>query len=199
MIKEFNEETLFLLCNRNIITYVSEYGLYKNDWFFLRRHFLNGQYFDIDVTHDFAILRGVDAHRVIYHSVWNGFLHENDEYLHGETTFYTNYEEYMYLPHLQGLEFYSEYFGQVDSNNISHPFILGMTTHDLVQVPYFEQVPGIACQTSNRNDVGKTRKFEVVINSTFCPQKREYYVSAVVSYARSKTTARGSWRSASKR
>lgn len=100
MIKEFNEQTLFLLCQRNIITYVNEYGLHKNDWFFLRRHYLNGQYFDIDVTHDFAILRGVDAHRVIYHSIWHGFLQEDDETLHEENTHYSLEEEYLYLPHL---------------------------------------------------------------------------------------------------
>jgi len=29
-----------------------------------------GKYFDIDVTDKFAVLRGVDAHRIIYHSIW---------------------------------------------------------------------------------------------------------------------------------
>jgi hypothetical protein len=39
----------------------------------MRTHYLFGHYFDIEVTNKFAILRAVDAHRVIYHSIWEGF------------------------------------------------------------------------------------------------------------------------------
>jgi hypothetical protein len=35
----------------------------------MKTHYLDGKYFDIDVEEQFAIVRGYDSHKVIYHSV----------------------------------------------------------------------------------------------------------------------------------
>lgn len=39
----------------------------------MKTHYLSGRYFDIDITNEFSIIRGVDAHRVIFHGIWEGF------------------------------------------------------------------------------------------------------------------------------
>jgi hypothetical protein len=45
-----------------------------------------GRYFDIDVTRKFAILRGVDAHRVIFHGIWEGFQPVKEVYNEDDTS-----------------------------------------------------------------------------------------------------------------
>lgn len=44
------------------------------EWFQVKTHFLFGHYSDLEITDSFAILRGVDSHLIIYHSIWQGFL-----------------------------------------------------------------------------------------------------------------------------
>ena len=36
-------------------------------------HHLNGRYFDIDITNEFTILRGVDEHRIIITGIYEEF------------------------------------------------------------------------------------------------------------------------------
>lgn len=72
IIKEFNNANIFVLCQKQRASYVQEYAINNPNygWFLLRTHYLEGKYFDIDVTERIAILRGLDAHRVIYHSIY---------------------------------------------------------------------------------------------------------------------------------
>lgn len=39
----------------------------------MKNHTLDGKYFDLVIEDQFAVVRGVDAHLIIYHSVWSGF------------------------------------------------------------------------------------------------------------------------------
>ena len=39
----------------------------------MRTYLLKGRSSDVDISKRIAVIRGVDAHRVIFHSVWEGF------------------------------------------------------------------------------------------------------------------------------
>ena len=57
----------------------------------------------MDITNKFAILRGIDAHRILYHGIWENFEPSFD--IEGEDDLtkeeYNKYdEEYLYMPRL---------------------------------------------------------------------------------------------------
>lgn len=93
------------------------------DWYLLRTHYLKGKYFDLDVTYRFAVLRGVDAHRIIYHSILSDFQQTQEE-LYIDTKDEEKQskldEEYLYLPKLMSLEFFSKDFGMGDPKSWHH-------------------------------------------------------------------------------
>jgi hypothetical protein len=66
---------------------VQEIGLNldTDEWFLLKTHYLEEKYYDIDITDKFAILAGHDSHRVIYHSIWEGFFNTNDFFYYDDT------------------------------------------------------------------------------------------------------------------
>ena len=59
----------FINKNRGEDSYLEEIGLNLKSlsWYHIKTHYLYGRYYDIDITNKFAILRGRDAHRIIYH------------------------------------------------------------------------------------------------------------------------------------
>lgn len=38
---------------------------------------MEGRTSDVDISKEIAIIRGVDSHRVIFHSIWKGFYVDN--------------------------------------------------------------------------------------------------------------------------
>ena len=45
----------------------------KNEWFRINEFHMEGRTSDVDISKEIAIIRGVDSHRVIFHSIWKGF------------------------------------------------------------------------------------------------------------------------------
>jgi hypothetical protein len=45
----------------------------KGEWFRINDYNLDGRVSDVDISKRIAIIRGVDSHRVLFHSVWEGF------------------------------------------------------------------------------------------------------------------------------
>ena len=39
--------------------------------------------------------------------------------------------------------------------NLSHPFLLGITNHRLVELPYFIEHPYVACETKSKRAIGR--------------------------------------------
>jgi hypothetical protein len=161
-------------------TYVEEIAINVKpmQWFRLRTHYLNGKYFDIDVTENIAILRGVDAHRVIYHSIWEGFQKtESETYSDSEKRERNQRldEEYLYIPRLQSLEFFSKDFGFGDPKTwhygIKHTYLFGITTHNIVELPYYLINPHIRCKGDRRWHINQDFHYKLLINSTSCFMK----------------------------
>jgi hypothetical protein len=73
-VKTLNHTVLMVMCERQQNSFVLEFVLFQmKSWFKLKTHYLTGRYFDMHITNNFALLRGIDAHRVLYHGVWELF------------------------------------------------------------------------------------------------------------------------------
>jgi hypothetical protein len=106
-----------------------ELGLFleENQWFRMKTHFLMGRYFDFVVTDKFAIARGVDAHRVIVHGFWSGFLPSFDTSVEDDLDkqrWNEKDEQFVFIPRLQTMEFI-----HTDQANTSHSYLIGLTLH----------------------------------------------------------------------
>jgi hypothetical protein len=43
------------------------------EWFRINEFNIDGRSSDVDISRRIAVIRGVDSHRVIFHSIWKGF------------------------------------------------------------------------------------------------------------------------------
>lgn len=69
----FNDQYLLILCQKDVIEYLIEIALHGSDWFKVRVHYLTGHYSEIDITPEFALLRGKDEHRIIRTGIFEDF------------------------------------------------------------------------------------------------------------------------------
>jgi len=53
--------------------------IFLNDWFEVTRYPLKGRVRDVDITENFAILTGIDSHRIVLHDIHQFFKHKNDD------------------------------------------------------------------------------------------------------------------------
>lgn len=156
-----------------------EVGLFhKFEWFLVKTHHLNGRYFSIDITEDFALLRGKDEHRVIRYGIYEEFEPEfkfNSEDDFEKELSNSYFEQYITIPKLQAVEFFSQDDGFNDPAtwhlSKKHPFILGMTYHHIVEIPYFIQTPVVVCNTRAKSSLGRQWKYKMEMTSIWCADK----------------------------
>lgn len=77
------------------------------DWFRLNQYSIKGRASDVDVSKRIAVIRGVDAHTVIFHSIWEKYDPTEASY-------------YFYAPHLKNLDFFEEKYGSNDYREWHH-------------------------------------------------------------------------------
>jgi len=92
----------------------------KNEWFRINEFHMEGRTSDVDISKEIAIIRGVDSHRVIFHSIWKGF-------------YPSEVKEYLYAPHLKSLDFFEEIYGDFfffeSRYDKVHRFLFGVNNH----------------------------------------------------------------------
>ncbi|CAD8178541.1 unnamed protein product [Paramecium octaurelia] len=176
------DEYLLVLKQVGVFQQLIEVGLYNSEWFFLKTHHLTGQYFDIDIGPTFVLLRGKDEHRIIRVGIYEEFEPDyvfysyDDQYTEKANSFH---EQYVFIPKLQDVEFYNDNFAIGNdpskwSFNQSFPFILGLTQHTIVEIPYISQPPYVYCSPSSDEDIGIVYQYDINLYSTACPEKDQY-------------------------
>ncbi len=70
------------------------------------------------------------------------------------------------------MEFYSVNFGIGDPTgwhfNHTHPFVLGMTTHSIVELPWVKEETAILCNAYDRHIIGEEFRYVVTFNQSNC-------------------------------
>ncbi|CAD8196986.1 unnamed protein product [Paramecium octaurelia] len=176
------DDFLLILKEVGINQQLVEIGFKDEGWFEVKTHYLTGQYFDIILSKDFVLLRGKDEHRIVRTGVYEEFepefkFYTQDDYFTEKANSF--YEDYVFIPKLQSVKFYgSDFQTEGDDNQWSfqkeYPFLLGLTQHTIVELPYIVRNPQIFCEPKSEQDVGKIYKYEILMNATSCPDKDKY-------------------------
>lgn len=94
--------------------------IYKGEWFKVNEYKFRGKAFGIDVSSTIAVIRGIDSHRVIFHSKYSGFIKDKQE------------EIVFYAPKLIALDFFEPNYGKTSDLlwhfNQTHNVIFGVNS-----------------------------------------------------------------------
>ncbi|CAD8059755.1 unnamed protein product [Paramecium sonneborni] len=177
---EFNNSYILILQERGVINTLVEIGLFENDWFRVKTHYLTGKYSEIDIIPEFTILRGKDEHRIIRTGIYEkfepNFVFTQEDNLQQERQ-NSFYEEYVFIPSLITMDFYSVDTKTIKNSNknfdynITNSFLVGITSQSLVYMPYIIENPYVRCIPRTNRSVGRTLNYKLTINATHCPQK----------------------------
>ncbi|CAD8100552.1 unnamed protein product [Paramecium sonneborni] len=176
------DEFLLVLQQGGVFQQMIEIGFINSDWFIVKTHLLTGQYFEIDIAPTFVLLRGKDEHRILRLGIYEEletnyvFYTNDDQYTENANSFY---EQYVFIPKLQAVEFYNDNFAIGNdpskwSFNRSYPFILGLTQHTIVELPYVNYPPYVYCSTDSNQDTEFIYQYDINLYSTNCSEKEKY-------------------------
>ncbi|CAD8118683.1 unnamed protein product [Paramecium sonneborni] len=176
------DDFLLILKEVGINQQLVEIGFKDEGWFEVKTHYLTGQYYDIIISNWFVFLRGKDEHRIIRTGVYDVFEPEFKFYVQDD--YYTEkansfYEDYVFIPKLQNAQFFDGNF-QTDgyTNQFTFkknlPYLLGLTQHTIVELPFLIRIPSIYCNPRSEQDIGNIYKYDILLNATSCPEKDEY-------------------------
>ncbi|CAD8137561.1 unnamed protein product [Paramecium octaurelia] len=178
---EHNNSFILVLQERGVINTLVEIGLYQNDWFKVKVHYLTGIYSEIDILPEFTILRGKDEHRIIRTGIYEKFeptfvfTQKDNLYQERQNSFY---EEYVFIPSLITMDFYDVDKGALNitnnfNYNITNSFLIGITSQSIVYMPYIIENPYIRCNPRTNRSIGRSFDYKLSINATHCPQKEK--------------------------
>ncbi|CAK60178.1 unnamed protein product (macronuclear) [Paramecium tetraurelia] len=176
------DDFLLILKEVGINQQLVEIGFKDEGWFEVKTHFLTGQYFDITISKQFVLLRGKSEHRIVRTGVYEEFepefkFYTQDDYFTEKANSF--YEDYVFVPKLQNVQFYDSDFVTEGTPNSwsfqkSYPYLLGLTQHYIVELPYIIRNPQIYCNPRSELDVGNIYKYDILMNATSCPEKDKY-------------------------
>lgn len=76
----------------------------------------------------------------------------------------------MVIPSLKSMKFYSENYGLGNPRswhyNMSHPFLIAITGHSIIEMPWIQVDPYIGCLVYQPVFMGTKKKYLVELNST---------------------------------
>ncbi|CAD8142006.1 unnamed protein product [Paramecium pentaurelia] len=178
---EHNNSYILILQERGVINTLVEIGLYQNDWFKVKVHYLTGKYSEIDILPEFTILRGKDEHRIIRTGIYEKFepsfvfTQKDNVNQEKQNSFY---EEYVFIPSLITMDFYDVDKGALNitnnfNYNITNSFLIGITSQSIIYMPYIIENPYIRCNPRTNRSIGRSFDYKLNINATHCPQKEK--------------------------
>lgn len=112
------------------------------------------QIFDIDVHEHWAILIGYDAHRVVYHSVYNKFIQDQDR---EAEVYFLDYD-------LIKVETFDRTVGDEDSRHV----LFGLSNDDVRLFHVVTTLPKIICRSNKPQE----QRYYLQFNSTQCVSKK---------------------------
>lgn len=126
----------------------------SGSYYFNKRYQQDMQIFDIDVHEHWAILIGYDAHRVVYHSVYNKFIQDQDR---EAEVYFLDYD-------LIKVETYDRTVGDEDSRHV----LFGLSNDDVRLFHVVTTLPKIICRSHKPQE----QRYYLQFNSTQCVSKK---------------------------
>ncbi|CAK57567.1 unnamed protein product (macronuclear) [Paramecium tetraurelia] len=164
-----HRNVVMIMVEHNSYNLILEYCIYSQDQklFYIKTHYLDGKYFDIDIEEQFAIVRGYDGHKIIYHSIHEGFqVNYNspitDESWEDGTEFQEDIDQYAIIPQMQ-----SFYLTQ----HLQQNFLVAISFRSLIFVRFIRVEPYVECKLTNLSTKNSQITVNAVLNSTWCKEK----------------------------
>ncbi|CAD8083356.1 unnamed protein product [Paramecium primaurelia] len=160
---------IMIMVEHNSYNHILEYCIYSQDQklFYIKTHYLDGKYFDIDIEDQFAIIRGYDGHKIIYHSIHEGFqVNYNqpitDESWEDGTELQEDIDQYAIIPQMQS--FYL-------TKHLNQSFLVAISFRTLMFMRFIRVEPYVECKLTNLATKNSQITVNAVLNSTWCKEK----------------------------
>ncbi|CAD8112843.1 unnamed protein product [Paramecium sonneborni] len=168
LIKSY-QNVIMIMVEHNSYNYILEYCIYSQDnkLFYIKTHYLDEKFFDIEIVDQFAIVRGYDGHKIIYHSIHEGFqVNYNspitDESWEDGTEVQEDIAQYAIIPQMQ-----SFYLTTHSNQN----FLVATSFRSLMFIRFIRVEPYVECKLTKLATKDSQITVNAVLNSTWCKEK----------------------------
>ncbi|CAD8115982.1 unnamed protein product [Paramecium sonneborni] len=179
LIKSY-QNIIMIMIEQNSYNHIIEYCIYSQDkkLFYMKTHYLDGKYFDIDIEDQFAIIRGYDGHKIIYHSIHEGFqVNYNspitDESWEDGTEVQEDADQYAIIPQMQ--QFYL-------TQHLNQSFLVAISFRSLIFIRFIRIEPFVECKLTNLATKQSQITVNAILNSTWCKEKFQYQLAQNQSF-----------------